>query len=79
MRKIFVLQIPYEIIKFAHRCVLKFLDSRQSGSTESDMWKFNSQKDIWDEFFNHYTQLINNDNATIHIEYSYHLEVTQSI
>lgn len=69
------LQIPYDIIKFTSRCVLKFLDSRQNRLTETDMWKFDSQNEIWDEFLRHYTLLVNDDNAQINYEYSSQLEV----
>lgn len=72
-------QIPFEIVKFVNRCVLKYLTLRQSGSMETDIWKFDSQKEVWDEFLNHYTHLINDDDATIYHEYSYQLEVNQLI
>lgn len=63
------------MIYFVKRCVFKFLNKRQTGCTEIDMWKFESEVDVWNEFINHYTKLIINDNATFHREYTYQLEV----
>ncbi|VVC38473.1 Tubulin-tyrosine ligase/Tubulin polyglutamylase [Cinara cedri] len=67
--------IPYDMIYFVKRCVFKFLNKRQTGCAEIDMWKFESEIEIWNEFLNHYTKLISNDNATFHREYTYQLEL----
>lgn len=63
------------MIYFVKRCVFKYLNKRQTGCTEIDMWKFESEVEVWNEFISHYTKLIINDNATFHREYTYQLEV----
>lgn len=71
-------QIPYIVIGFVKRCITKFLDKQITGSREIDLWKFDSQKEIWNEFMIHYTKLIVDSNATFDHEYTYELEVNQS-
>lgn len=39
------------------------------------MWKFKSQKLVWDEFMMYYTKLINDSNAKFTHEYTHDLEV----
>lgn len=70
-------QIPYEMINFVKRCVLKLLNKRQTSCIEMDLWNFENQKEVWNEFFNHYTKLIIDDDVTFHQEYTYQLEVGQ--
>ncbi|XP_003244151.1 tubulin glycylase 3A isoform X2 [Acyrthosiphon pisum] len=67
--------IPYTIIDFVKRCVSKFLNKQITGSTEIDMWMFNSQKEVWNEFMIHYTKLIIDNNAKFDHEYTYELEL----
>lgn len=67
-------QVPYELINFVELYVFLFLNKRQNGSTEKDVWKFESQKELWDEFIVNYQQLIDNNTSFYH-EYNYELEV----
>lgn len=67
------------MIDFVKRCILKFLNKQKTGCTDIDTWKFDSQKEVWDEFLINYMRLIIDDNATFHHDYSYQLEVSNSI
>jgi len=60
------------------RCVSKFLNKQITGSTEIDMWMFNSQKEVWNEFMIYYTKLLIDSNAKFDHEYTYEFEVNQS-
>ncbi|XP_025191717.1 tubulin glycylase 3A-like [Melanaphis sacchari] len=76
-RNIFTINgnIPYNIIDFVKRCVSKFLNKHITGSTEIDLWAFNSQKEVWNEFMIHYEKLIIDNNAKFDHEYTYELEL----
>lgn len=60
------------------RCVSKILNKQITGSTEIDMWMFNSQREVWNEFMIYYTKLIIDNNAQFDHEYTYELEVNLS-
>lgn len=72
-------QIPYDMIKFVKRCVFKYLNKLQTGCAEIDMWKFETEIQVWNEFINHYMKLIINDKAVFHHEYTYQIEVIITI
>ncbi|XP_026821173.1 tubulin glycylase 3A-like [Rhopalosiphum maidis] len=67
--------IPYNLIDFVKRCITKFLNKHITGSTEIDLWTFNSQKEVWNEFMIYYTKLIIDSNAKFDHEYTYELEL----
>ncbi|XP_029348656.1 tubulin glycylase 3A-like isoform X1 [Acyrthosiphon pisum] len=67
--------IPYKLIDFVKRCVLKFLNKQKAGNTETDIWKFNSQKEVWNEFMIHYKKLTIDSNAKFNQEYTNELEL----
>jgi len=64
------------MIDFVSNCVLQFLNNQRTGSRENDIWKFESRKEIWNEFMNHYTKLIYDDQVTFYHEYTNQLEVS---
>jgi len=59
------------------RCVLKFLNNQIAGNTETDIWKYKSQKEVWNEFMIHYKKLIIDSNAKFNQEYTNELEVNK--
>jgi len=59
------------------RCILHFLNKQINGNTETDIWKFESQKEVWNEFMIHYTKLIIDNNVKFNQEYTNELEVNQ--
>ncbi|CAI6373504.1 unnamed protein product [Macrosiphum euphorbiae] len=67
--------IPYKLIEFVKRCVLKFLNNQIAGNTETDIWKYKSQKEVWNEFMIHYKKLIIDSNAKFNQEYTNELEL----
>lgn len=64
------------MITFVQRCVFKYLAKQQTGGTEIDIWDFENEKIVWNEFMEHYTKLIIDEYATFFYEYSYYLEVS---
>lgn len=44
-----------------------------------DLWNFDSQKDVWNEFMDHYMKLIFDEEAKFNLEYSYQIEVSISV
>lgn len=64
------------MISFVKRCVWKFLNQQEASCMDIDLWNFNSQKDVWNEFMDHYMKLIFDEEAKFNLEYSYHIEVS---
>lgn len=64
------------MIEFVNNCVLRFLNNHWTGIKENDMWKYESQKEIWNEFMNHYMTLIYDSHVTFNHEYTNQLEVS---
>jgi len=60
-------------------CIFKFLNKQKTGSTETDIWKFKNQKEVWNEFMIYYSKLIMDGNAKFDHEYIYELEVNPSL
>jgi len=61
-------------------CIFKFLNKQKTCNTETtDIWKFKNQKKLWNEFMIYYTKLIIDTNAKFDREYTYELEVNQSL
>ncbi|CAH1731116.1 unnamed protein product [Aphis gossypii] len=67
--------IPYNFIDFVKRCVSKFLNKHITGNTTKNLWAYNCQKEVWNEFMIHYTKLIIDNNARFDHEYIYELEL----
>lgn len=67
------------MITFVQRCVFKYLHKQHTCSTEVDIWNYESEKLVWNEFLEHYTKLIIDEYATFFHEYSYYLEVIYNI
>ncbi|KAL5245423.1 hypothetical protein ACI65C_012833 [Semiaphis heraclei] len=67
--------IPYNIINFVKRCILHFLNKQINGNTETNIWKFESQKEVWNEFMIHYTKLVIDSNVKFNQEYTNELEL----
>jgi len=59
------------------RSILNLLNKQINRNTEKDIWKFESQKEIWNEFIIHYTKLINDSNVKFNQEYTNKLEVNR--
>jgi len=53
------------------------LNKKITGNTDTDIWKFKSQKKVWDEFMIHYTKLTIDSNVKFSQEYTNELEVNQ--
>lgn len=74
-----IFQIPYEMITFVQRCIFKYLNKQQTAYSETDFWKFESHKEVWNEFMEHYTKLINDDYSSFFNDYTYNIEVRHFI
>lgn len=64
------------MVDFVKRCVFKYLNKRQTGSTEIDLWQFESRIEIWNEYMTHYEKLIMEDDAAFYHKYTYQFEVS---
>jgi len=53
------------------------LNKQINGNTETNIWKFESQKEVWNEFMIHYTKLVIDSNVKFNQEYTNELEVNQ--
>ncbi|XP_025195685.1 tubulin glycylase 3A-like [Melanaphis sacchari] len=67
--------IPYTLIDFVELCIFKFLNKHKTNNSETDMWQFKNQKEVWNKFMIYYSKLIFDSNAKFDHEYIYELEL----